>query len=147
MATMATLTGPVSAVRVTQHVELTTTPTPTGSVSSPTAVHNNMTFRIGNRPVSMDGFVSLVDGDLVTAAGVAGENFQVIALRNDTTRTVHTIPRPKAVLAFVFIALGVMTLWLMLIGIVFIVIGVVYWIKAQGKKRLITDALATLAAA
>jgi hypothetical protein len=106
-----------------------------------------MTFRIGNRPVSMDGFVSLVDGDLVTAAGVDGNSFQVIALRNDTTRTVHTIPQPKAVLAFVFIALGVMTLWLMLIGVLFILVGVGYWIKTQSKKRLITDALAALAAA
>jgi hypothetical protein len=147
MATIAILSGPVSAVRVSQDLAVTTMPTPTGSASSPTAVHNSMTLRIGNRPVSMDGFVSLVDGDLVTAAVVDGNNFQVIALRNDTTRTVHQIPQPKAVLAFVFIALGVMTLWLMLIGVLFILVGVGYWIKAQSKKRLITDALAALAAA
>jgi hypothetical protein len=144
---MATLTGPVSAVRLNQNVAVTATGTPTTISTSPTAVHSTMTFRIGNRPVSMDGAVSLIDGDMVTAAGLDGNDFKVIALRNDTTRMVHTVPQPKAILALVFIALGVLTLWLMLIGIVFIVIGIGYWLNAQRKKQQIRDALAKLYAA
>jgi hypothetical protein len=108
-------------------------------------VHSTTTFRIDNRPVSMVGAPNLIDGDVVTAAGVDGAAFQVIALQNETTKTIQTIPEPKAILAIVFIALGVLTLWLMLIGLVFIVIGIGYFFNTQKKKALIRDALATLA--
>jgi hypothetical protein len=147
MADMVTLSGPVSAVRLNQNVAVTTTVAPTTISSSPTAVHSTMTFRIGNRPVSMEGAVSLVDGDMVTAAGVDDNDFKVIALRNDTTKTIHTIPQPKAILAIVFIVLGVVTLWLMLLGTIFIVIGLGYWFNAHKKKKRIKDALAHLYAA
>ena len=147
MADIAILTGAVSAVRLNQNVAVTTTVTPTMVSSSPTAVHSSMTFRIGNRPASMDGAVSLIDGDMVTAAGLEGNEFKVIALRNDTTKTIHTIPQPKAILAIVFIVLGVVTLWLMLLGTIFIVIGLGYWFNAHKKKKRIKDALAHLYAA
>jgi hypothetical protein len=95
----------------------------------------------------MVGAPTLIDGDVVTAAGVDGATFQVIALRNDTAGTVQTIPEPKALLAFVFLALGMVTLMLMLIGVIFILIGVGYFINTMKKKSLIKDALATLATA
>ena len=147
MADLVTLSGPVSAVRLNQNVAVMTTVTPATITSSPTAVHSTMTFRIGTRPVSMDGAVSLVNGDMVTAAGVDGNEFKVVALRNDTTKTVHTIPQPKAILAIVFIVLGILTLWLMLLGTIFIGIGLAYWVNAQKKKRQIKEALALLYAA
>jgi hypothetical protein len=95
----------------------------------------------------MDGAVTLVDGDMVTAAGVDGNEFTVIALRNDTTKTIHTIPQPKALLAIVFIVLGLLTLWLMLLGTIFIVIGLGYWVHVRKKTRQIKEALALLYAA
>ena len=147
MADIVTLSGSVSAVQLHQNVAVAANVTPGTISSAPTAVYRTMTFRIGNRPVSMDGAVSLIDGDLVTAAGVDGNEFKVIALRNDTTRMVYTIPQPKPVLAVIFIVLGVLTLWLMLIGAIFIVLGLGYWMNAQKKKGQIRDALARLNAA
>jgi hypothetical protein len=147
MAHIVTLKGAVTAVRLAQNVAIPATALPTTVSTPPIAVHSTTTFRISNRPVSMVGAPTLIDGDMVTAAGVDGATFQVIALRNETAGTVQTIPEPKAILAFVFLALGIATLVLMLIGVIFIVIGVGYFFNTMKKKALIKDALAALATA
>ena len=95
MAHIVTLKGAVTAVRLAQNVALPTTVTPTTVSSPPIAVHSTTTFRISNHPVSMVGAPTLIDGDMVTAAGVDGATFQVIALRNETAGTVQTIPEPR----------------------------------------------------
>jgi hypothetical protein len=48
-------------------------------------------FRIGNRPANVAGTFNLSVGDVVTAAGRDSAEFQVLALRNDTTNMLYSV--------------------------------------------------------
>ena len=96
---------------------------------------NAWSFRVNNHAAvykSSDG-ASLSDGDLVTAAGQDSQGtFQVVALRNDTTGSVHAAPATRMFfLGGLTAALGLPMIFL-LIGFVVVPFGLyLIWL---GKK-------------
>ena len=51
-------------------------------------------LRIGNRPAFMKSSPNLMDGDRVTAAGMDGAEFRILALRNDSTGVLYWSVHP-----------------------------------------------------
>jgi hypothetical protein len=77
---MTTIYGTVSGLRERADV--------TGNrneVRTQRSVH----LRIGNRAAFMKSSPNLADGDMVTAAGKDGAEFQIIALRNESTGVLY----------------------------------------------------------
>lgn len=61
-------------------------------------------FRIGNRPANLAGTFNLSVGDVVTAAGKDSAEFQVLALRNDTTNMIYSVAvAPLRAIAFMLL--------------------------------------------
>ena len=79
-----------------------------------------MALRIGDRAAFMKSAIdNISNGDRVTAAGIAEAEFNILALRNESTRLIYTVPDPGSGLKFILIvgtALSIITLPLMLAG-------------------------------
>jgi len=125
---ITSLYGPLTTISGTvSHLRETTTVSGHmhnghGRISSRTQT----SFRIGRQAVEMATNVALFDGDVITAAGVAGGVFQVLAVRNDVTGHVYTQPR-SLVLGALVVVLSLPLLFI-LVGFVLLPIGLlVVW--------------------
>lgn len=82
---MTTISGAVSGVR--EHTNVSGN---RDQVQTSRSVH----FRIGNRPAHMKSTPHLMDGDVVTVAGKDSAEFEIIALRNESTGVIYQVVNP-----------------------------------------------------
>ncbi len=82
---MTTISGTVSGVREQANV--------TGNREQ-VQTHRSVHFRIGNRPSYMKSSPHLMDGDVVTVAGKGSAEFEIIALRNESTGVIYQVMNP-----------------------------------------------------
>lgn len=85
---LTTVQGKVSGYRSDTTISSIDMSTTNASVN----VKRTSTFRIGNRQVSAKFQPNLMDGDLVTAAGVDGPELSLKAVRNETTHVIYFEP-------------------------------------------------------
>lgn len=79
------VTGPVSLTR--ERTQITAT-------DNQVTTRTETEFRIGNRPASFAAGLNLAPGDEVRAVGKDGAELQVLALHNQTTGVLYTVPCP-----------------------------------------------------
>lgn len=87
---ITTLSGTVSGVREQAHI--------TGDREQ-VQTHRSVHFRIGNRPASMKSVPHLMDGDLVTVVGKDSPEFEIMALRNESTGVIYQVMNPVFMMA------------------------------------------------
>ena len=94
------------------------------TISGPATVISRgqqMVLRIGDRVVFMKpGIDNISNGDLVTAAGIAEAEFNILAIRNESTRLIYTVPDPGQAAKMIIIAgslRSLITLPLALLGL------------------------------
>lgn len=118
---LTTLSGPVSGIRHSTETRGTV-----GRNGGSVKTGQVIAFRVGERSaqIKLTDVPDIRDGDEVTLAGREKNGvFKALALRNDKTRAVYSIPTTVGYLMGVtLIALGVMTL-VFLIGVVFLAGG------------------------
>ncbi|WP_188238005.1 hypothetical protein [Sphingopyxis sp. LK2115] len=118
---LTTLSGAVSGIRHSTETRGTV-----GRNGGSVKTGQVIAFRVGERSaqIKLADVPDIRDGDEVTLAGREKNGvFKALALRNDKTRAVYSIPTTVGYLMGVtLIALGVMTL-IFLIGVVFIAGG------------------------
>lgn len=118
---LTTLSGAVSGIRYSTETRGTV-----GRNGGSVKTGQVVAFRVGERSaqIKLADVPDIRDGDEVTLAGREKNGvFKALALRNDKTRAVYSIPTTVGYLmAATLIALGVMTL-VFLIGVVFIAGG------------------------
>jgi hypothetical protein len=146
MSSMTVLSGAVSAVRVNSSTTVNTTVNnttneynTTSSASTQVVTNEKMNFRIDNRAAFMDVRINLTDGDKVTAACVQKGEFEVIAIKNHTTKMIYYIPKPAIYPEIIYIILGVFTTGFYGIGFVLIGGGIWFLINKQKKIKLIRE--------
>lgn len=118
---MTTISGAVSGVREQAHVS--------GNRETVQTRHSTH-LRIANRPSHMKNSANLMDGDVVTAAGIDRAEFEIIALRNESTGVIYQVVNPMFQMGagvvmilcalpmvilifppFIFIPLGIYMIW------------------------------------
>jgi hypothetical protein len=118
---MTTISGAVSGVR--EHTDVSGN---RETVQTSRSIH----LRIANRPAYMKSCPNLMDGDVVTAVGKDSAEFEIIALRNESTGVIYQVVNPMfqigagivvilcslpmAILVFpplFFIPLGIYMIW------------------------------------
>lgn len=118
---LTTLSGPVSGIRHSTETR-GTVGRDGGSVKTAQVI----SFRVGERSaqIKLAEVPDLREGDEVTLAGSEKQGvFRALALRNDKTRAVYSIPTWVGYLmGATLVALGLMTLFI-LVGVVFIAGG------------------------
>lgn len=118
---LTTLSGPVSGIRHSTETRGTV-----GRNGGSVKTGQVIAFRVGDRSaqIKLADVPDIRDGDEVTLAGREKNGvFKALALRNDKTRAVYSIPTTVGYLmGATLLALGVMTL-VFLIGVVFIAGG------------------------
>jgi hypothetical protein len=82
---MTTISGPVAGVR-----ERTDVSGDRETVQTSRSIH----LRIGNRPAYMKSSPNLMDGDVVTVAGKDSAEFEIMALRNESTGVIYQVMNP-----------------------------------------------------
>lgn len=149
MSSLHILSGTVSGVRVSSSTTVNTTVSNTGhtSYTAPTTTTSTqvvtkeaMNFRIDNRAAFMDVKINLNDGDKVAAACVQNGEFEVIAIRNFTTKMIYFLPKPAIYPEIIYIVIGVFTMGFYGIGFLLIGGGIWFLINKQKKIKLISDA-------
>jgi hypothetical protein len=96
---------------------------------------NAWSFRVDSRAATFKsrGGASLSDGDLVTVAGHDSKGtFQVLALRNDTTGSVHEGPATMLLIGGGVVAVLGVPMMAILIGFLFVPLGLyLLWLGAK----------------
>lgn len=130
---LTTLSGPVSGIRHSTETRGTV-----GRNGGSVKTGQVIAFRVGERSaqIKLADVPDIRDGDEVTLAGREKNGvFKALALRNDKTRAVYSIPTTVGYLmAATLIALGVMTLFI-LVGVVFIAGGLWTLYEARNYTR------------
>ena len=112
---LTTITGAVSGVRVDSSITVNTSTNVTvnegampnqASSSSQTVRTNTTIFRVDNKPSYMPFAINIANGDVVTAAGVAKGEFEVVAINNHTTKTIYFVPKPSIVPEIICMFIG-----------------------------------------
>ncbi len=118
---LTTLSGPVSGIR-----HSTETRGVVGRNGGSVKTGQVIAFRVGDRSaqIKLADVPDIRDWDEVTLAGSEKNGvFKALALRNDKTRAVYSIPTTVGYLmGALLVALGIMTLFI-LVGVVFIAGG------------------------
>jgi len=99
-------------------------------------------LRIGNRAAFMKSSPNLADGDMVTAAGNDGAEFQIIALRNESTGVLYTEINPLFAIIGGIVVVLISPIFFILIfpPFIFIPIGCyMIWrgIRAKNAEKLL----------
>lgn len=130
---LTTLSGAVSGIRHSTETRGTV-----GRNGGSVKTGQVIAFRVGERSaqIKLADVPDIRDGDEVTLAGREKNGvFKALALRNDKTRAVYSIPTTVGYLmGATLIALGVMTL-IFLIGVVFIAGGLWTLYEAYNYTR------------
>lgn len=144
MSQLTTIAGTVSGVEVSTTTTTSTTVSPNSSVPSTSAfTHSMVYFRVDNRPVYMTVRANVRNGDVITAAGHDKGEFEIIALRNHSTKTIYSLPEPKNMgMIVIGLVCGVMTIKFMGFGLLLIVLAIQKFFESQKKTNLIKDAWA-----